>query len=1280
MKKLLILILLISLIIINNKYVYAQSSQAISYSSPQIYTVGSAITPLSPTSSGGPVAAGNYNTPTTFTSYNTPFGIAIDGSNNIYTTNNSTGDLTKFSSAGTAVFTVNTGDIQASEAAVDGLGNIYISQFTANSVLKYSATGTLLAVITGFSDPYGIAFDASNNAYVANYFSGNIIKIDTGTNTSVYLTGFSSPYGITIDNAGNMYVGEQIPGDIIKVATGSLARTTFASGFNNPRHLSKDNSGNIYVADFGNNAIKSINSAGQISTVLSTGLNAPRQGVFDASGNLYIANFGTNSLSKSTITVNSNITYSINPALPAGLTFNTTNGQITGTPSASVSTTTYTITATYSNSTTSTAQLIITVVSASSSNTILSNLSLSAITLSPVFSTGTGNYTANVPNSISSTTVTPVSSDPTATVTVNGTAVASGTASVPVSLNVGNNTITTIVTAQNGITTQSYTITVTRAPSSNAGLSNLSFSSGNLNPAFSTGVASYLVNVANGVSNINATPVVSDPTATVTVNGTIVAPGSASANLPLIVGDNIITTTVTAQDGVTASSYTVTVNRSAIPNAMLTSLSLNNGSLSPAFSSTVLNYLANVANNVNSIQVTPTTNDPTATITVNGVPVMSGIASVSLPLNVGGNTITTTVSASGGTVTQTYSIIVLRAGIANAALSSLFISNGSLNPAFNSATLSYSASVPNNVSSITLTSRSSDPTATVTVNGKTVAYGVPSAGQGLNVGNNLITTIVTAQDGITTQSYTLIVSRAPSSNASISGIALNDGSSGTQFSTGNGNYTVNAPYSISSVTLTPSTVDPTASVTVNGTQVTGATSAPVVLKVGNNFITTVVTAQDGITKQTYTVTVIRGLSTIASLSNLALSSGNLSPVFAAGTTGYTVNVGNATASVTLKPTTSDPAATVAVNGTAVTGGSASATIALKVGNNTIKTIVTAQDKTTKITYTTTVVRAPSSNAGLSNVAVGTGKLSPGFATATTGYTMGVGNTTTSIQIRPTTSDVNATLTLNGVKLPSGAISPAIVLAIGNNIISIVVTAQDGTTNSYAITVKRASSALSTKLLLTTDRQKSSTNANLASLKTDFGQLSPIFNPDTLNYNVTVNNSTSALAITPVASDTNATLTVNGTTLLGGNTSMPVALNIGENKITTLVTAQDGATIRSYTINVIREKPALSDNSNGGDKILVHQAVSPNGDGINDFLLIEGIEEYPGNKVTIFNSNGVAVYNTTGYDNSNKAFDGHSNVNGRLQQPGTYFYTIEYTLNGELRRKTGYFVLRFNGTK
>jgi uncharacterized delta-60 repeat protein len=97
-----------------------------------------------------------------------------------------------------------------------------------------------------------------------------------------------------------------------------------------------------------------------------------------------------------------------------------------------------------------------------STNTNLSGLSLSTGTLSPVFASGTTSYTASVPYGTSSLTVAPTAAQANATITVNATPVASGSASGAIALAVGANTITTIVTAQDGVTTKTYTVTVTR--------------------------------------------------------------------------------------------------------------------------------------------------------------------------------------------------------------------------------------------------------------------------------------------------------------------------------------------------------------------------------------------------------------------------------------------------------------------------------------------------------------------------------------------------------------------------------------------------------------------------------------------------------------------------------------------------------------------------------------------------------------------------------------------------------------------------------------------------
>ncbi|WP_165758846.1 cadherin-like beta sandwich domain-containing protein [Niastella yeongjuensis] len=101
---------------------------------------------------------------------------------------------------------------------------------------------------------------------------------------------------------------------------------------------------------------------------------------------------------------------------------------------------------------------------AASTDASLTGLVISSGTLSPAFSAATTSYTASVGNAVNSLTVTPTT-NAIATITVNGISVTSGNSSSAIPLNEGVNTITTIVTAQDGVTTKTYTITVTRATS-----------------------------------------------------------------------------------------------------------------------------------------------------------------------------------------------------------------------------------------------------------------------------------------------------------------------------------------------------------------------------------------------------------------------------------------------------------------------------------------------------------------------------------------------------------------------------------------------------------------------------------------------------------------------------------------------------------------------------------------------------------------------------------------------------------------------------------------------
>ncbi len=195
----------------------------------------------------------------------------------------------------------------------------------------------------------------------------------------------------------------------------------------------------------------------------------------------------------------------------------------------------------------------------------------------------------------------------------------------------------------------------------NADLSALVFSTGSLSPAFDPATVSYTQSVAHPVSSLTVTPSVADPAATVTVNGMAVAPGSASGPIGLNVGPNTVTTVVTAQDGFTTKTYTVTVTRAALPNeADLSALVFSTGPLSPAFDPGTLNYTQSVGQANIWLTITPTAADPSARITVNGRKVASGHASIPIHLSMGPNAVTIVVLAQDGVTTKTYTVIVTR--------------------------------------------------------------------------------------------------------------------------------------------------------------------------------------------------------------------------------------------------------------------------------------------------------------------------------------------------------------------------------------------------------------------------------------------------------------------------------------------------------------------------------------------------------------------------------------------------------------------------------------------
>ncbi len=377
--------------------------------------------------------------------------------------------------------------------------------------------------------------------------------------------------------------------------------------------------------------------------------------------------------------------------------------------------------------------------------------------------------------------------------------------------------------------------------------------------------------------------------------------------------------------------------------------------MSPSFSPATTSYSAGVDYNVSSVTVTPTASNTHAGITVNGEPVASGGTSAPISLAVGSNTINVVVTAQDGTTQKTYTISVTRGTEPshNADLSGLSLSYSKLKPDFSAGTTNYSANVAYDVSIIDVTATAADASASITINGMIISSGIPHT-ISLNEGSNIISVVVTAQDGTTVKTYTIDVTRAePSHNADLSGLSSSYGRLSPGFNSNTTSYSMSVPYSISSINVTATAADATASIKINGTVIPSGSPHTIILNVGLNQVSIEVTAQDMTTVKTYTVHINRAEpSHDADLSGLDLSNGHLYPSFDSQIFDYETEVG--VSSITVKPTAAGPGAYITVNGTPVASGTWSGAITLNSGKNNIIIKVKAQDGMTENTYTVAV--------------------------------------------------------------------------------------------------------------------------------------------------------------------------------------------------------------------------------------------------------------------------------------------------------------------------------------
>ena len=283
-----------------------------------------------------------------------------------------------------------------------------------------------------------------------------------------------------------------------------------------------------------------------------------------------------------------------------------------------------------------------------------------------------------------------------------------------------------------------------------ASLVTLTANVGTWGTPFTSGFDFYSITVPTTSESISFTPRSSHPSATVRVEGGIVAAGASSPAIPLVFGRNSLKIVVTAANGTTTTTYNINVTRTPpSTDASLSSLALGSGTLSPAFNTNTGSFSIDLPEETDSITLTPTTTEPNAALTVNGMSLASGATSPPLPLAFGENFIRLRVTAQDGTTTRTTTLRAVRSVPPASRLTGLSAENFTISPAFHPGRTSYSIAVSHDTASLTI-SPGSLAESTLTFQGSPLAHGNLPPPVPLTPGINLITLRTTSPGGPST--------------------------------------------------------------------------------------------------------------------------------------------------------------------------------------------------------------------------------------------------------------------------------------------------------------------------------------------------------------------------------------------------------------------------------------------------------------------------------------------------------------------------------------------------
>ena len=676
-----------------------------------------------------------------------------------------------------------------------------------------------------------------------------------------------------------------------------------------------------------------------------------------------------------------------------------------------------------------------------------------------------------------------------------------------INLSTGSNTITLTVNAHDTSVSEIYKITVKRKLNDDTGIQGITLAGV---PAVKDGL-NYKVTVPNDVTKADKSNLI------VTVNDPKVETDKKAEYIfndteLLTTSDNEINILVTAEDG-SVKAYTLIVTREKSDVALLSNLTVTNGSFLPSFSSNVFEYEVTVPVDVTEFNVTATKLEPNSKVT-------SGEGHYNISTSE--KQIEVTVVSEDETKSNTYILNIKRTKSSINTLSDITVSEGTLTPEFNSNITSYTVNVDGNISSIDVSATLTDSRATI-ISGT----GIHS----LNVGDNNIVIRVESESG-SILDYNINVIRAKKNINDLSMIKV-DGKEIENFSSDTLEYDLgDVNYSKTKINVEAILKDADSNVKGDG---------EISLKTGDNEIVLTVTAQNG-EEKTYKLHVNRIKNDNANLSLLSVMGYTLTPDFDKDTLYYETTVEEEKSILTKEEVTA-----VAEDKNASISKQDNIELSTTV-DNIYKVTVTAEDgKTIKI-YTIKVNRPKSSDTTLSKVNLTNAVLSPSLSKDKREYTLTIPYGSTEFTIEGVPTVPTTTVTGNGT------------YSKDDKVVRLTTIAEDGSTDVYVFNVVKALS----------------NDATLHDLSVSGYNLDKTFTSTTLDYSIgDIPYGTTKLKInaTPTNSDSTIKYYVGTTSFDSNIVDIPTLL--GENVITVEVTAADGISKKLYTItyNIVKSDNA-----------------------------------------------------------------------------------------------------------